>query len=513
MRRAALALLLCLGVGPLAPAVVHAQDDEAEEEVDPRWTEAFTDYTAALEASDANGAADALVALVEDPRRSEWHGEALIKLADHYNALGLPVSALGAVLDATVADPEGQHISLKVAVNRALNLADTTGDVLWLEDILASNVGLAVLGSEKGRLAYMGAKGNYRQGNWAAALGSVSLVNAKTDPGWYGRAQMLKGVVMAQQGNFQGAIAPLLTAQAVVADDPETLDLVNLNLGRVYYSSGNFARAIEYTAKVQRDSQLWPQAQFERAWAHFRLEDMNGTVGILHTHTTPFFEDDYYPEAFLLRTYGLFLLCKFPEASRQINVFQEHYRPIHDTLRAGLAGMDEAGAFDAVAAHLRGQGAAVPRQLLAAYEGDETFRSAQAAIAAIDNELSGLGNYSETAWGQRAVRILKARRDRLVTDQGERILDRLQVQAMDLESMLNDTEITKLDMLRLERRLYQSASITGELEDQRSLAQRKPRIRKGQRYWPYEGEIWADELGYYRAGVQAECPPGLAAGE
>ncbi len=512
MHRWMMVLALSLFAAPvLAPA--WAQEEEEEERVDPRWARAFSDYTAALEDSDANGAASALVALVEDPARQEWHGEALLKLADHYNALGLQHSALAVTLDALAADAEGEHISLKIAVNRALTLADSTGDILWLEDTLAASIGLSMAGSEKGRMAYMSAKGNYRQGNWAATLASTTLVNAKTDPSWYGRAQLLKGVVMSQQGNFKGALAPFLTAQAVLGDDPEALDLVNLNLARAYYSSSNFARAIEYTAKVQRTSSLWPQAQFERAWAHFQLEDMNGVVGILQTHTTPYFETWYFPEAFLLRTYGLFLLCKFPEASSQIDSFQSQYQPVHDALRASLASLDVAGTFDAVTAHRRGEQTAIPGRLLTPYDTDQTFASAEKAVANIDAELGNLGNHSSHTWGQLAVTTLTDRRQALIAEQGERIRGRLENQALDLQTMLNDTEITKLDMLRLERKLYQQASVTGEMEDARSLAQRKPRIRKGQRYWPYEDEIWADELGYYRANVKAECPAGLATGQ
>ena len=433
-------------------------------------------------------------------------------LADHFNALGLQHAALGATLQALETDSEGEKISLKVAVNRALSLSDNTGDVLWIEEALAQNVGLAMLGSEKGRLGYLGAKGNYRAGNYAATIAATTLINAKSDPEWYGRGQQLKGVVMAQQGNFQGAVAPLLTAQAAVGDDQEALDLIHINLSRVYYSTGNYARAIEYAAKIRRESSLWPQAQFERAWAHFRLEDMNGVVGILQTHTTPYFESWYFPEAFLLRTYGLFLLCKFPEASTQIDAFQGQYQPVHDALRAGLAGMDDAGAFAAVSAHRRGEEAAVPGRLLTPYVTDQTFAAAEKAVANLDAELGNLGTHSSTAWGQYAIASLTERRGALIAGQGTRIRSRLEAQAMELQTMLNDTEITKLDMLRLERKLYEQASVTGQMEDARALAQRKPRIRKGQRYWPYDGEIWADELGYYRANVKAECPAGLATG-
>ena len=54
---------------------------------------------------------------------------------------------------------------------------------------------------------------------------------------------------------------------------------------------------------------------------------------------SPFFDDWYFPEADLLRIYSLFLMCKFPEASKEINAFQDHYKPIQQRLAALGASM------------------------------------------------------------------------------------------------------------------------------------------------------------------------------
>ena len=78
--------------------------------------------------------------------------------------------------------------------------------------------------------------------------------------------------------------------------------------------------------------------------------------------------------------------------------------------------------------------------------------------------------------------------------------------------MLTDTEIAKLDMLRLETKLYEQASITGQIPDAEKKVKRSERVRRGYVSWPYEGEIWADEVGYYRVNATPECPPGLMAG-
>ena len=104
----------------------------------------------------------------------------------------------------------------------------------------------------------------------------LALINNESSH--YVDAQHLKGVVLSTQGRYNDALAPLLTA-AAMADNADDMDLIHLNLGRAYFGAGNFPRSIEYFAKVSRPSPHWLEAQFERAWAHFRLEDVSGAVG------------------------------------------------------------------------------------------------------------------------------------------------------------------------------------------------------------------------------------------
>ena len=80
--------------------------------------------------------------------------------------------------------------------------------------------------------------------------------------------------------------------------------------------------------------------------------------------------------------------------------------------------------------------------------------------------------------------------------------------------MLNDSEISKLDIMQMETQLYQMASVQGEksIEARRTVG-RTLKVRKGYRYWPWEGEYWADELGYYRIDTKPDCPANMSVGQ
>ena len=78
--------------------------------------------------------------------------------------------------------------------------------------------------------------------------------------------------------------------------------------------------------------------------------------------------------------------------------------------------------------------------------------------------------------------------------------------------MLNDIKITKLDIVELEKTMLERAAIRGKIEDAKRTAQRKKRKKRGFNEWPFEGEYWADELGYYRIETKSECPASMTSG-
>ena len=64
-----------------------------------------------------------------------------------------------------------------------------------------------------------------------------------------------------------------------------------------------------------------------------------------------------------------------------------------------------------------------------------------------------------------------------------------------------------------EQRLFERAAVTGSLDlGDQSEELRKQGRRRGYRYWPFEGEYWADELGHYVYATRPDCPADMAVG-
>ena len=488
----------------LLTSLAFGQEDEPEECTDEMRSEMLTDFMGAITEGDQDGALNALVSALDAEAFTPCHGVAYATMGGLLEKREMPYSALLAHGEAIKLNAEGAT----EAVPRALELADTVGDPAYLEEVFAANVGLDVDNETRSHLAYLAARGHYAQGNLSTALGILALVDNKGPDA--GRAMALKGVIFSQQERWTDSIASLLQAEALL-EDPELLDVVRLNLGRVYYAAGNYPRSAQYFAAVSRDSHWWPEAQFERAWAHFRMDDMNGALSMLQNHVSPYYTEWYFPEAEMLRTYSLFLLCKFPEASNQIDDFQTKWTPVRDEAQTQIAAMNAQATFEDARAFTRGEGSELGDLLLRDVPYDTRFLDAVQAVDGAQAELDRLqGNANP--WSTWAFGRLADRQKQLIQGEGGRIKAGVERRVNELTTMLNNSDITKLDMLRLETQLYQNAANIGKMPDLDRKAYRRERVRKGYVVWPYEGEYWADEVGYYRVDAHAECPQGLMGG-
>lgn len=473
-------------------------------------TAAFGQIDEMLKTGQSARAADGLVALVDDPSKAVFHAEAYARLGGVLVDLDLPYGALVAWQRALGTDP----VAVSSVAKDAIALGDKVGDTALLEPVFAANVGIDVDAATRSRMAYLAAREAHHNDNFGAALGLLKMVQP-TDP-FYAEARSLEGVVLSIQGRPRDALVSLLTAQAAAdeAKKPARLkNAIRMNLARAYFASENFPRAIELYDTVERSSAFWPDAQFERAWAHFRVTDVNGALSRLHTLNSPFFEDWYFPEADMLRVYSLFLLCKFPDASRGITEFQERYKPQLAELRKAGARTPET-LFAAMRELVeRGRESPdLPPALARRFQDEQRFLDSLAAVRFAEDEVDRLSHVSQNPFSARVSQWVSERRDALIQAEGERLRDEANAMADRLDGMLTDSEMSRLDMMQFETRLYEQAANTGRIEDAKAQVSRKLRVKKGQQVWPFEGEYWADELGYYRIETRSDCPASLQAG-
>ena len=470
--------------------------------------EAFSTYLSELASGSKTRSADALVALVADPTLVEFHGEAFVLLGDILLELSLPYAALCSYARAfqTASDTNVEIVSQHVP--KALEVANSVGDLAILEAPFAGNLGLARTEDVRGQMAFLAAKEQVRGEQWGTASAVLKMVR-EGDP-LYADAKVLEGVVLNQQKRSESALGAFDAAGKAGRDKGiRWHDSLQINLARTWYGAGNYPRAIEAYSRVTRKSDFWPDAQFERSWAHFRIDDYNGALAQLLPFDSAFFQDWYYPEADLLRIYSMFLVCKFPESSEQIEHFKQKYLPVHTALKV-WKGKSEAEVFDAARAYAeKGELSGTPEMLWRPWKEEERFRLSRKAVDSADDELKRMKAVSANPFSEQAREWLKARRDAVVASEGRRVRDRFGEQEAELADMLTNSEIFILDILRMKTQLYEQSAAAGKLLEAATTVKRTERVRKGWQEWPFEDEYWADELGYYRVDVIPECPASM----
>ena len=495
-------LTLWIGLALTSPAVAQSEGAPAD----------FSAYEQAMASGKRSSAADALLAIVDSPTDAASRAEAWGRLGGLLSDFDLKTAALHAYASAIEADAK----AASPHITAALDVAEATGDTGRLGAVFATHLGADVDSDTRSRMAYYAARELLRQDELGAALGIATLVDSKS--AIFPDAESLRGVVLSMQGRHEDALAPMLTAQAVARDQDRGAafdSVISLNVARTYYGAKNWTKAVYWFEQVSRESDYWPEAQYERAWAHFRADDMQGAVAALHSHDAPFFDAWYFPEADLLRAYSYFMMCKFGDASNEMDEFTERYTPLKADLDTHLGAMSPQDGWAEGLAMQAGTATTLPAMVLRGFRAEQRLADSALAVETADRELARVGALDGTQIGPRAQQWTTDRRDAIVRSEGDRILSRARNAQAELEELLTGMEITRLDLLNLETEMYQRASVTGKLDygDPVGKLRDMKKKRRGMRVWPYQGEFWADELGWYVVDARPECPDSMNRGD
>jgi len=469
----------------------------------PAWADDAADLRAAelaIAARDYDQGAALLIPILDDPAKEASHAVAWARLGDLWADNDFPNAAVLAWAEAAKRDPN----ALGPSLSRAVQVARETGDEASLEPWFAA---LPADLPEPGRTsaAVLGARFLIRGGKYAEAIALIGTVDSAHPD--YARAQDLRGVAFSNQKMWGEALAALLLAQAASeSSPPEERAMITHNLGRAYYGSGNYLKAVEHLGSVPRGSLAWQDAQFERAWAHFAIDDHVGTISVLQTWESPWFTDWYAPEADLLRLQAYFLLCKLVSAREEADRFEAKYTPMRNALDVAVPTLTPTAAWTDIIGWMDGEESKLPPGILYKFRYEERFDDAVALVKAIDAE-GVRAEKNPAAWISRAAPMLRARRGAVIEAEGARVLARATAARAEIASILEDVPMLKLDLLTLESEFYSRAAITGTLEYGDRIGKlRDLRQQPGVRAWPAEGEAWADELGYVRYDVRTDCP-------
>ena len=458
-------------------------------------------------------AALSFYSVLQDPEAEFFHSEIHYYLAQCLENLDLPYSSLeeyNRFLETVTPDSK----RLTRGIERAVSLARRMEAGWIIAPGLAGLDTSRVAKGEQGPAMFWIGQYHYRKGNFASAKAFLGLVPKGTE--FFAEAHMLEGISLTRQEQPGLAIPPLVAAtQAANRIDPEdnTWEVANLNLARAYYAVGNFERAIEHFERTPRSSPLWFESLYEASWAYFRMGRLSGALSHLQTVDSPFFDTIYHPDATLLRVLLFYYLCKYVDGQEMLNQFTAEHREIEQELQQAVdrAAGDPEALFEALYSwktERRSTGIPLPEPVKQLFSTDESLVRIGDYLAGIDRELrtiDGLRTGFESSRLRKDLeQALKDRHRRARAAKGREVSAKLQTMLMTLQGHLGNAELYKIEMITAEKDLY-TAAWQGQILEKRAARKRDIRVPGGYRYWPFQGEYWEDELGWYEVDTINEC--------
>ncbi len=381
------------------------------------------------------------------------------------------------------------------------------------------------------KLLFLMGRSFYDQGDFQRAIDLFQDVSP--DAGYYVQAKFFEGISFIRLRKARPAIASFRSILEALdkrkqkfVDEDRTQNLAWISLARTYYTAANnrdertgelvvdgtlLGQAVESWAQVQESSEYWLDAMFESSWAFFLADQYARALGNIHGLYSPFFPDAYYPEAYVLKAVTFFVNCQPDNANAMVAKFHEMFDPVRTELNATLAKYDDNSSLFELLQKLNAGHAELPPRINAIVStavDDRTVLRNLAYVDALDKEDKRLQGetkeFKDSDLGARMAQEISVARSFAVDSTGDLVRARYQRLINELEDLRN-----QVDTVELEIATFQRGQIDQEMQQQMTEVKRtrggEVEVDEEHQMWPFDGEYWRDELGYYRQQVTNRC--------
>jgi tetratricopeptide (TPR) repeat protein len=381
------------------------------------------------------------------------------------------------------------------------------------------------------QLNYMLGRYKYRNRQYEEAIRLFQLVDRNSPH--YVKSQFFTGISYVQLRKsvpgvkaFQRILKALDEGVEGVDDEDRMRDLANLSIARTYYSasitldpetnapnvnSTKLSAAVKYWNSVDVTSEYWLDALFEQSWAYFMAGDYPHALGNIHTIQAPYFPNSFHPEAEILKAVIYFTNCNYDAASITVARFHKKYVPIRDDLEK-VAGQNQEEPFFKFLLQVRdGKGDLDERIrpiVEIALSDRQLLRNIDYVRLLEDEERrfrKSPSSFQSSGLGQQVGDALKLARDLAVRQAGELAIQRYRRNVDELGEHMRNGEKILIDITAAQRNILDTKIQTGQVSKAEAKIYGVVKPDEEHVLWPFNGEYWRDELGFYRQVVESAC--------
>lgn len=384
-------------------------------------------------------------------------------------------------------------------------------------------------------LLYLMGRHWYQKGEFAKARDFFLEID-QNDPNFV-RAVFFVGITHVRERRAQPAAKAFLSivnkydGKLFLSDEEERfLNLAWLSLARIYYSTKHYESAMEAWSKVPQSSEYYLDALFEESWAFFQVDELDKALGNIHTINSPYFEESFYPESIVLKAVIYFGMCMFEDAQHVVELFRSKYEPFQAELQKTLAQFKDNKSFFDFLSKIRSLDAknkllegdakdgkaktslGFSHEILMVVKGALSDRTLLRYIDYVEmlneeeDKLKGMPSvFVNSAAGIRIQQDINTAKTVAVDNTGNLVRSRYERLLAEIHDFLNQGTRVEIEILKalrgeLDIEIAAESEVTGP-----TVKEQKISSDAEHQLWPFRGEYWRDELGFYRQPITNRC--------
>lgn len=385
------------------------------------------------------------------------------------------------------------------------------------------------------QLNYLLGRYKYRNRQFEEAIRLFNKVDEKSQ--YFIQAQFFAGTSYVQLRKSVPAVQAFQRIESAIDDGVEGVedegrirDLAYLSMARTYYSASikldaetntpsidekKLSAAVKNWNQIDESSEYWLDALFEESWAYFMAGQYPKALGNIHTIQSPYFPGGFYPEAEILKAVIYFSNCNYEAATTVVARFNKRYVPIQEELQKVLArfkGEQQTEPFFKFLLSVRDGTADLPPSISGIVKSSMSDRQLLRGIEyvrVLDEEMARFqqtpAKFKSSGLGNQVQEVLKIARDLAVEDAGNLARSRYQRNLEELDEHLRNGEKILIDITAAQRNELDQAIAANQVSQQESKIFGIVKPDEEHMLWPFDGEYWRDELGFYRQVVESAC--------
>lgn len=345
----------------------------------------------------------------------------------------------------------------------------------------------------------------------------ISKTKLKTTERTWLEWQMALGLALEGDSTKAGKVLAhmLQSDQTLISED-----LIHMTAARLLYEKGFLSPAIAYYQKVPKKSEYWFESQEEIAWSYIRKGEPQNTLAVTQSLMTPAFSGHVGPEAVFLRALAQLKVCDYSEVIKAIGEFKNRFQP----RVANLQKIKNQGETPAVAEYinrakkgrvspldLKGQASHLPRYVTR----DEVTYNLISQLVEFEKETEVAGQLYTRSLSEGSDKIgfqaqfeeLKNQTQARTVSSRSAVINRIKNLAdeemQEIHSILQKMHIVEAEVIQqitLAERVAGDSIKTASVKVGSTGSKGKDTLS-----FPFEGEVWFDEIDNYKVDVAKGC--------